>query len=119
MPRLYLVTLLALAACNLAPEDAVPYTPPASYRVLWDSAQACTGRSGDYDELRFFTTPGHAIDGSYAAKTFGTTIYIAEDWVASDLVVKHEMIHALGVSGHPYHPFDDPCRAMWADIGVD
>jgi hypothetical protein len=115
--RLLLFAALALVGCGFEPTDDTPFTPPASYRALFDSAEACSGRHGDFRQLRFFTLPGWSFQspaGPAAGYTQGTTIWIAENWVNNNMVVKHEMIHALGVHHHPYHPFVDPCHATWA-----
>ena len=111
----FLATSLLFAACAFAPEEAVPFTPPPEYRTIWDSAQACSGRHGDYDRLVFMLVPD-AFDcpsGTCAGHTTGKTIYLAAGYTDHPMVVKHEMIHALGVSSHPYHPFVDPCHATW------
>lgn len=110
---------LFLTSCAFEPAEDRPFTPPASYRAVFDSAQACTGRAGDFDYLRFFTMPGVSFEspngGQVAAFTQGHTIWIAEAYTNHPLVVKHEMIHALGFpSGHPADPFESPCHATWS-----
>lgn len=113
---LYLVGLW-LFGCAFEPPGAEPFAPPAEYRALWDSAQACSGRRGDFAHLRFFVVPGYSFDcpgGRCAGHTEGRTIWLAEDWHEHAMVVKHELIHALGVGDHPYRPFTDPCHATWA-----
>lgn len=115
----FLVALLT--GCAFEPEGAVPLTPPPEYRAIWDSAQACTGLHGDFDRLRFFTVEGEVFkgaDGPATGTTVGRTIYLASHYAdpsdsAGAMVIKHEMIHALGVHGHPDHPFVSPCRATW------
>jgi len=112
-----LLVLAACVGCAFEPEGAEPFTPPASYRVVWDSAQACTGRHGRFGALRFFVVPGDGFDtpdGREAGRTSGTTIYLSEAYVDHPMVVKHEMIHALGVHHHPAIPFETPCHATWA-----
>jgi hypothetical protein len=97
------------------PEGATPMVPPASYRAIWDSAQACTGRRGDFDRVRFYVVPdtfsydGHTVAGLENDRG----VYIAAPYLDHPLIVKHEMIHALGFGGHPNHPFKDPCKATW------
>jgi hypothetical protein len=39
---------------------------------------------------------------------------LADRYVEHPMVVKPEMIHALGVKDHPARPFADPCHATWA-----
>lgn len=102
------------SGCAFEPDGAVPFTPPPSYQALWDSAQACTGRRGDFGELRWYVAPAIERGGElYGGHTNGTTIYLAAGWTDHPMVVKHEMIHALGVHGHPSTPFAAPCRATW------
>ena len=109
---------LLVAACAFEPPGATPFDPPATYRGLWDSAQSCTGRRGAYTGLRFFIVPGRSFPTPESERavghTDGQTIYIAEDWADHPMVVKHEMIHALGFgSSHPRVPFETPCGATW------
>lgn len=115
----FLATSL-LFACAFEPEGAIPYVPPPEYRVTWDSAQACTGRHRDYSRLRFWVVPGDGFyrgDEALAGYTRFPNIYIAEGYLDHPMVVKHEMIHALGVNGHPRVPFADPCHATWESYG--
>lgn len=108
--------LLLLAGCStFGPPDATQIDPPASWRTVWDSAQACSGLHGRFDDLRFYVVPKGEMPG-VAGHTEGHDIYLREDWQESDFVVKHEMIHALGVHHHPYHPFVDPCHATWESM---
>lgn len=113
----YAPLLLLLGACAFQPQDAVPFNPPVSFRVVWDSAQACTGRRGRFEDLHFFTVEPGGIDGDVhtVGRTEGHDIYLDTSVQYSGLAVKHEMIHALGVHGHPVHPFNDPCHAMYDD----
>lgn len=112
-----LALLLALAAtgCAFVPEDAEPFAPPPEYRQLWDSAQACTGRTGRFEELQWFVTPDNfeCAGGIRAGCTRGKTIILSALYKDHPMVVKHEMIHALGVRGHPKVPFERPCKATW------
>jgi len=113
---------MAVTGCAFEPENDTPFSPPPGYHEIWAAAQACTGRRGDFNDLRFFTVPGWSFDtpnGPAAATTAGHNIYIAEHWIANRMVVKHEMIHALGIHGHPYHPFVEPCHATWDSAKED
>lgn len=102
--------LAILTGCAFEPTQDTPLTPRPWFRAQWDTAQTCTGLRGRYEDLRFWSVPDL---GGKAAKTFGKDIYIAEGYEKYPLVVKHEMIHALGIHDHPYHPFVDPCKATW------
>jgi hypothetical protein len=60
--------------------------------------------------------PDHPIVEALVGRptTRGHTILLVERYVERPMVVKHEMIHALGVKDHPARPFADPCHATWA-----
>jgi hypothetical protein len=109
----YFPALLLLAGCALEPNGANPIAPPDGARAIWDSTQACSGRHGDFDQLRFYIVPDDELPGD-AAKTFGQDIYLREKYRDHPMVLKHEMLHTLGFGDdHPARPFIDPCRATW------
>ena len=110
---LYVLAALALlAGCSFEPDNPTPLEERPWFRAQWDTAQACTGHHARYEDLRFYSVP--EIDGGKkAGRTIGKDIYIAEGYEKYPLVIKHEMIHALGIHHHPYHPFVDPCKATW------
>lgn len=116
--RLSPALLLLAAACGaFEPEGDEPFTPPAEYRPLWDTVQACVGRRLAFGELRFMVVEGHSFDapgGRKAGWTAGRTITLASDWVTYMPAVKHEMIHALGVERHV--DFPTACHA-WMGSG--
>ncbi len=104
--------LALLTGCALEPNSDTPLAPKPWFRAQWDTAQACTGRHGRYEDLRFWQVD-ELDGGTKAAKTFGKDIYVAKGYEKYPLVIKHEMIHALGIHDHPFHPFVDPCHATW------
>ena len=122
-----LLALLLLAGCRgetFEPADlgAVRFTPPPSYRAMWERAQTCSGRHGEFDRLTWWVVPGvrtfdyaadePRADGLYERNRH--TITLAGAVLAHPMVVRHEMLHALGLGGdHPTIPFRDPCRATW------
>jgi hypothetical protein len=110
MRRIPILASLLLAACQFEPTGAQQIDPRPEWRAVWDSAQACTQRRGDYRRLRFFVVPVEGMQ--LAGHTDGTDIYLREDF-QTPFVVKHEMIHALGVHHHPFTPFVNPCHATW------
>jgi hypothetical protein len=119
--RAYILCLVWLAlwvvvmpGCAFEPEHAVPFPPPAEYRAIWGSAKDCTGRRGDFDRLRFYVVPEtfKFDDAEAVGYTNGRDIYLTDEYRDHPMVVKHEMIHALGYSGHP--PVFETCRATWA-----
>lgn len=121
--RLRLVAVLTagltLLGCDrFAPEDAVAFTPPASYRTWWEKTEACSGVRGSFDRVRWFLVPGDgfACPGGRCAGRWETnhTIYVAEGWRDHEMVVRHEMLHDLiGHGGHPDPPFGVPCPLTW------
>jgi hypothetical protein len=108
--------LLALAACAFEPTGGEPLNPPQEYRELWAEALACTGRVGDFTDLRFTVIEGDCFDtpkGCAAGWTDGNHITLASGWKDHPMIVKHEMIHTLIGDGHPAVPFETPCKATW------
>ncbi len=117
--------LLLVAGCGgedpFAPGTAggVRFDPPPSYREEWARAEACTGRSGDFDRIRWWVIPGVRAfdsptegwaDGLY---TVPDQITLAGGALPVAHIVRHEMIHALtGYLDHP--PVFEACRATWA-----
>lgn len=127
MPPLHRLPLLfLLTACGdgFAPGElgAVRFTPPPSYRLMWERAQSCSGRSGEFARLTWWVVPGvrtfeyaedepHA-DGLTDMRSLAVTL--AGGALSHPMVVRHEMLHALGIGpDHPEVPFQDPCRATW------
>jgi hypothetical protein len=125
MRRLFLALLLTgCGGETLEPEDlgAVRFLPPPSYRAMWDRTQACSGRIGEFDRLSWWVVPGvrtfdYAADEPRADGLYERTrhtITLAGAVLAHPMVVRHEMLHALGFGvDHPEVPFSDPCRATW------
>lgn len=117
-----LILLPLLFGCDtFAVRDAHVIQPPALYHEMWDSAQVCTGRRGRFSDLTFFVAEelesrGEILAGHYEPGE--KVIYLLEGWENHPMVVKHEMIHALGVyPGHPAVPFESPCKATWETYG--
>jgi len=119
-----IVAVIFLSACTeFEPSElgAVRFDPPPSYREMWVRAQECSGRAGDFDRLGWWVVPGVRVfdyeagqpdaDGLY--KSDGS-ITLAGAALSHPMVVRHEMLHALGLGrDHPTVPFRDPCRATW------
>lgn len=98
-----------------------PFTPPADYRVIWDSAEVCSGVPGDFNRVTWYVTPGNSFDGPdgyvIGRWTAPHSITIAHDWLTTDWVVKHEMIHDLLQEGHTeaqrIQIWGKQCHATW------
>ena len=90
------------AACDgvTAPRDAVAFAPPVKYLTLWRTVEVCAGRTGNFDDVLWFTTPGSAQGGG-GPDAVGTwwpflnRIYLNERYVGREDVVRHEMLHAI------------------------
>ncbi len=113
------VGLLAIiSACGFAPEGDVPMEPPAVYREWWAKTEACSGRTGNFDRLRWSVVEGRSFpcsSGECAGHWRSDHhIYLAGDWVMDEMVVRHEMLHdLLGRPGHPDPPFGVGCPLTW------
>jgi hypothetical protein len=116
-----------LAACG--PEGFEPggdlgalrFDPPLSYREMWTRTEACSGVRGNFDRIRWWVVPGveafeYKADEPYADGLWDSDgdITLAGGVLSHPMVVRHEMLHALGFgAAHPSVPFADPCRATW------
>lgn len=117
---LWSLVLVALPACAFAPEDAQRLErPPQVYREWFTRTQQCSGLRGDFSRLEFFVVEGE----SFACPTGRCSgrweppgrIYVARRYVEHEMVVRHEMLHALiGTAGHPDPPFAGRgCGLTW------
>jgi hypothetical protein len=111
--------LLALTGCGFDPEGDLPLDPPAIYREWFAKTEACSGRTGDFDRLRWSVVEGRSFPCSsgQCAGHWRTNhhIFLAGDWVMDEMVVRHEMLHdLLGRTGHPDPPFGVGCPLTWA-----
>ncbi len=117
-----------LAACemlgppNALPANAVQVLAPAEYQTWWSATEGCSGRSGDLEDIEWyivpdadaFATPHGSKVGLWSHSSEGTRIIIAGNWADNELVVRHEMLHALlDRAGHPPEYFDDRCGLTW------
>lgn len=116
---LALACLAALPGCGgFAPDDSAPLVAPPAYAQWWAATEACSGLSGDFARLRFEIVPGRDFPCP-SGRCVGrweppSTIYLARDWSGNEMVVRHEMLHALiGRSGHPDPPFKRGCGLTW------
>jgi len=100
--------LLALVSgCGFDPEGDAPMSPPALYREWWAKTEACSGRTGNFERLRWSVIEGHSFPCSSGecAGHWRTDhhIYLAGDWVMDEMVVRHEMLHDLPRSASAAH----------------
>lgn len=126
---LYCLGLLGtLAACEMmAPPSPLPataqaMTPPAEYRAWWTETESCSGLKGNFnqiswyvvpDSLTFTTSTGEKV-GLWSESSAGVRIIIAGAYSHHELVVRHEMLHALlDREGHPSEYFQNRCGLTW------
>lgn len=110
------LALLFVAGCAFEPPEGQRIEPPAEYRAIYDSAQACTGRRGNFDRLTWILVPDRwpCQNGGWCVGHYDNgTIWLAEGYRDYPPLVLHELIHSLGIDGHPYHPFEEPCHALY------
>ncbi len=128
-PLLACVGLLGtLAACEMLgppselPTNAQLMLAPADYRAWWDATEACSGRSGDFDSIEWYVVPGVASFetpegpkvGLWSHSSAGMRVVIADSYAENELVVRHEMLHALlDRGGHPDEYFTTRCHLTW------
>ena len=100
------------------PDDAVPMNPAAPFRRWWALTEQCSGLSGDFTSVRWFTVRRPTIDvrdDQYDAYWYqkGNRIVVAERYALNGEVIRHEMLHALLRSGsHPSVQFTDHCGGV-------
>jgi len=122
----------ALTACEtLGPPDPIPpnaerITAPPEFATWWQSTEACSGRTGSLRRIEWYVVPGaRTIEtsegpkvGLWSHSSAGVRIILAGDYASSELVVRHEMLHALlDRGGHPAEYFQQRCRLTWETWG--
>ena len=96
------------------------------YAVWWQSTEACSGLKGNFAGIEWFQVPNVSTFESQAGTVVGlwensagqNRITIAGEYVDNELVVRHEMLHALlDRAGHPQEYFVTRCSLTWASWG--
>lgn len=113
------VAVLTIGGCGFEPTDAAPLLPPDLYRTWWARTEDCSGLQRDFADIHFYVVPGTEFDcpsGKCVGRWEpGNHIYIAESHSQDEMVVRHEMLHALiGEAGHPDPPFGRGCGLTYA-----
>lgn len=85
------------------------FNPPSTYAMLWYEVENCLGVRKDFRDVvwywvqadRYDSVPcsGGTCYGYY--QPWENSITLANSLLWSEVLVKHEMIHALGVHQHP------------------
>lgn len=112
-----LALLPVAAACVTSasdlPADATPFSAPARFRLWWQVVETCSGLSGDFSRVRWYTVPRGTLGADQAGYTyysFPPRVLLENGWQQNgEQIVRHEMLHALGVQGHPKAFFLDGC----------
>lgn len=110
--------LVALAGCAFEPTGDRPFDPPPEFREWFARTEACSGRTGDFDRIRWYVVDGESFPcpGGRCVGRWNDNhhIYLASAYAGSELVVRHEMLHdLLNRGGHPDPPFGNPCPLTW------
>jgi len=111
------VAVLSVSGCGFDPLGAEAWSAPPSYRVWWERTEACSERTGSFEAVQWLIVPGDGFDcpsGKCAGRWEPGRIYIASAFVDDEMVVRHEMLHALlDRGGHPNPPFGVGCPLTW------
>jgi len=109
------------------PEGAVLIEASAEYRDWWASTEACSGRTGDFEQITWYMVPdvmtmttgiGEKV-GLWVRHDGRTAIVVAGAYVNNELVVRHEMLHdLLEREGHPDEYFVNRCGLTWESWGA-
>lgn len=115
-----LLALSTTTSCGdgFAPPDATPLALTGEYLGWWAKTETCSGLRGDPAGLRFYVIPGSDFacpTGRCAGRWESDgRIYVAAAYQHNEMVVRHEMLHALiGGPGHPDPPFARGCNLTW------
>ena len=114
-----------VASCtSLAPHE--PSLPTGAVALatptIYQRTQSCSGLSGDFSTVQFYVVPGVDTFPTEAGPKVGlwnreghtNRIVIAGNYLAHEMVVRHEMLHALLQRvGHPPDYFIARCHLTW------
>jgi hypothetical protein len=124
--------LATLAACEtLGPPDPLPdnalrLAVPTEYQAWWQATETCSGITGRLAHIEWYVvpdattlaTPEGAKVGVWSHSDEGMRVVLAGAYADNELVVRHEMLHALlDRPGHPKEYFQDRCHLTWETWG--
>lgn len=128
-PALYSLSLLGtLAACEMLgppsdlPAGAQRMRAPEAYQVWWEATESCARLRGDFESVEWYVVPGASTFdtpagpkvGLWTRSSEGIRIVVADRYAEHELVVRHEMLHALlDREGHPREYFTRRCGLTW------
>lgn len=105
------------------PDSAIGFVPPSEYLDWWARTEACSGRSFPPGGIAWYVVPQASsfmitqgsVIANWSRGTDGSRIVIAGAFLDSEMVVRHEMLHALLDRGdHPSQYFVDRCHLTWS-----
>lgn len=119
--------LIPLMGCtteslNALPDGAEAFAPPAEYQAWWASTEGCADIRGSFGRIRWYVVPGVSTFATEEGEKVGIRIKTGDDvrivlagnYVEHEMVVRHEMLHALlNKPGHPVEYFQDRCHLTW------
>lgn len=99
------------------PPEAQRFSPPAIYTRWWAMTEACSGRARPMADIQWYQVPGdevdyHGVEGGGFWTSAGNRIVLAAGETDDGALVRHEMLHALGVPGHQRTQFLGTCAAL-------
>ncbi len=109
----------ALIGCSsFEPTGDSPMQAPAVYRAWFAKTEACSGLTGDFSRIQWYSVEGSSFDcpGGQCVGRWNSDhkIFISSAYTDNEMVVRHEMLHDLiGHPGHPDPPFGNPCPLTW------
>ena len=107
---------------GLLPPGAVQISPPTVYQDWAQRTRSCSGLEGDLSTVQFYVIPGVQTFSTKDGEKVGLwsregrtdRIVIAGNYENHEMVVRHEMLHALlQREGHPSGYFVDRCHLTW------
>jgi hypothetical protein len=120
--------LAGAAAAPLAPEQrAWPVAAAPVYRDWWSKTEECAGRRGNLDRITFYAVEdvdGQIYLGTQRALAWwvrdGNRIYLPKRALLDEMLVRHEMLHALTQEAHhPSEQFVRRCHVASEDTWSD
>ena len=105
---------------NALPDGAEWLEPvPVEYAGWWAEVEACSGLRGDFATVRFVVWPGMVvIPGTRRmGASYSDRRVIELAGRALGPTVRHEMLHMLGVDGHPEEYFGQSGRCAGVVTG--
>lgn len=116
MKRLAVICCL-LTAC-MGPFDpfagAEPFSPPTVYREWWAQVEACSGTTGNFSAVRWYTRDAFDRPSKVATSDYATqSVVLLPSIIEDGMAVRHEMLHLLlKQPGHPVEYFETRCGSI-------